>query len=57
VEYTVEGNDYAQKLAIYAPVWWGETAVAYQAGIKVENYNSFTLTSQNWPSLFSYSAA
>jgi peptide/nickel transport system substrate-binding protein len=52
---TLEANEIAQQQAIYAPVWWGEAAIAYQADISVKDYNSFSLTSQNWPAMFSVS--
>jgi peptide/nickel transport system substrate-binding protein len=52
VEPTIEGNDIAQQQAIYAPVWWGQSAVAYGQKIVLEEYGSYTLISQNWPQQF-----
>jgi peptide/nickel transport system substrate-binding protein len=52
VEPTIEGNDIAQQQAIYAPVWWGQSAIAYGERITVGDYGSYTLISQNWPQNF-----
>jgi peptide/nickel transport system substrate-binding protein len=49
VDPTVEGNDIAQKQGIYAPVWWGQSAIAYNGNLAVTDYGSYTLISQNWP--------
>jgi peptide/nickel transport system substrate-binding protein len=51
---TLEANEIAQQQAIYAPVWWGQSAVAYSDIITVTDYNTYTLTSQNWPQQFAY---
>ncbi|MDR0817693.1 MAG: ABC transporter substrate-binding protein [Clostridiales Family XIII bacterium] len=48
------GNEIAQQQAIYAPVWWGQSAIAYGDKITVKDYNSYTLTSQNWPQQFAF---
>ncbi|MDR0518892.1 MAG: ABC transporter substrate-binding protein [Clostridiales Family XIII bacterium] len=53
IEPTIQANEIAQKQAIYAPVWWGQSAVAYGGGVTVDDYGSFSLISQNWPQLFS----
>ncbi|MDR2486361.1 MAG: ABC transporter substrate-binding protein [Clostridiales Family XIII bacterium] len=52
VDPAIEGNEIAQQNAIYAPVWWGQSAVAYQGAVTVQGYNSYTLISQNWPQHF-----
>jgi peptide/nickel transport system substrate-binding protein len=52
VEPTIEANDIAQQQAIYAPVWWGQSAIAYGDKLTVDGYGSFTLISQNWPQKF-----
>jgi len=49
---TIEGNDIAQQQAIYAPVWWGQSAIAYGEKLTIDGYGSFTLVSQNWPQKF-----
>jgi peptide/nickel transport system substrate-binding protein len=41
----------AGEQAIYAPIYWGQSGVALNKGVSIENYNSFTLVS-NWPYLF-----
>jgi len=53
VDPVIEANDLAQQEAIYAPVWWGKSAVAYSDAVSLRDYNSFSLISQNWPGLFS----
>ncbi|MDR1293313.1 MAG: ABC transporter substrate-binding protein [Clostridiales Family XIII bacterium] len=52
VDPTIEGNDIAQQQAVYAPVWWGQSAVAYGEKLSVKDYGSYTLISQNWPQQF-----
>jgi peptide/nickel transport system substrate-binding protein len=54
VEPALKGNEIAQQQAIYAPVWWGQSAVAYGKSITVNDYNSFTLIAQNWPQQFAF---
>ncbi|MCL2492572.1 MAG: ABC transporter substrate-binding protein [Clostridiales bacterium] len=48
----IQGNSIAQEQVIYAPVWWGQAAIAYQQGIQLKDYNSYSLLSSNWPQLF-----
>jgi len=52
VDPTIEANDIAQQQAVYAPVWWGMSAVAYNDQIALSDYNSYSLLSANWPQLF-----
>jgi peptide/nickel transport system substrate-binding protein len=49
---TIESNSIAQEQAIYAPVWWGQAAIAYQSYTQVKDYNSMSLLGSNWPQLF-----
>jgi len=51
IDPTIQGNSIAQEQVIYAPVWWGQSAIAYQQGVTVTNYNSYSLLSSNWPQL------
>jgi len=44
----------AQAQAIYAPLWWGEAAVAYNKTITVDAFDSLTLLSQNWARAFAF---
>lgn len=53
LEDLLKGIDIAQEQAIYAPIWWGEVAVAYNSSIEVDNFTSYTFLSQNWPKNFS----
>jgi peptide/nickel transport system substrate-binding protein len=48
------GISYAQEQTIYAPLWWGESAVAYNSTIDVDNFGSYTFLSQNWPKNFKF---
>lgn len=50
----LKGIDIAQEQAVYAPIWWGVNAVAYNKSIKVDNFSSYTLLSQNWPKNFTF---
>ncbi|HWQ76268.1 MAG TPA: ABC transporter substrate-binding protein [Syntrophomonas sp.] len=50
----LKGIDIAQEQAIYAPIWWGEAAIAYNSSIKVDNFGSYTFLSQNWPKNFTF---
>ncbi|QOX65655.1 ABC transporter substrate-binding protein [Anoxybacterium hadale] len=50
----LKGIDIAQEQAIYAPIWWGEAAVAYNSSIEVDNFTSYTFLSQNWPKNFRF---
>jgi peptide/nickel transport system substrate-binding protein len=52
IEPTLESNSIAQEQAIYAPVWWGQAAIAYNSNTQVKNYNSMSLLGSNWPQLF-----
>jgi hypothetical protein len=52
IEPTLEANSIAQEQAIYAPVWWGQAAIAYNSNTQVKNYNSMSLLGSNWPQLF-----
>jgi len=51
----LKGINIAQEQAIYAPLWWGEGAVAYNKTIKVNNFSSYIFLSQNWPKNFAFS--
>ncbi len=48
----LQGINIAQEQAIYAPIWWGEAAIAYNSSIEVNNFSSYSLLSQNWPKIF-----
>lgn len=48
------GINLAQEQAIYAPLWWGEAAIAYNSTINVNNFGSYTFLSQNWPKNFTF---
>ncbi|MDR1565534.1 MAG: ABC transporter substrate-binding protein [Oscillospiraceae bacterium] len=52
LEDLLKGIDIAQEQAIYAPLWWGEGAVAYNSSVKVSGFSSYTFLSQNWPKNF-----
>ncbi|GHU65602.1 ABC transporter substrate-binding protein [Clostridia bacterium] len=52
IEPTLKSNSIAQEQAIYAPVWWGQAAIAYQGDTQVKDYNSMSLLGSNWPQLF-----
>jgi peptide/nickel transport system substrate-binding protein len=52
IEPTLKSNSIAQEQAIYAPVWWGQAAIAYQSYTHVRDYNSMSLLGSNWPQLF-----
>ncbi len=50
----LKGIGIAQEQAIYAPIWWGEGAIAYNSSIEVDNFSSYTFLSQNWPQTFTF---
>ncbi|MDR2610663.1 MAG: ABC transporter substrate-binding protein [Clostridiales Family XIII bacterium] len=50
-QYVIAAEDLAGKEAIYAPIYWGQSGIAFGKGVSAENYNSFTLLA-NWPYLF-----
>jgi peptide/nickel transport system substrate-binding protein len=52
IEPTLKANSIAQEQAIYAPVWWGQSAIAAQQYTHVKDFNSYSLLSSNWPELF-----
>ena len=51
IEPMLKANSIAQEQVIYAPVWWGQSAIAYQGHLQVKNYNSLSLFGSNWPQL------
>ena len=50
----VRAHDLAQSKAYYAPVWWGESAIAWGERITVTGFNSYTMLSDNWPQNFTF---
>ena len=52
LEPIFKSSNIAQGQVIYAPVWWGQAAIACQKGVQVKDYNSYSLLSSNWPGLF-----
>jgi hypothetical protein len=50
VDLVIRSNHIAQEEAVYVPVYWGHTAVAFARGVTAE-YNPYTLLSK-WPLLF-----
>jgi peptide/nickel transport system substrate-binding protein len=54
IEPIIRSNSLAQEEAVYAPVYWGETAVAFAEGVTAD-YTSYTLLSK-WPLLFTKKA-
>ena len=52
IDPIIKANSIAQEQVIYAPVWWGQSAIAYQGSIKVRDYNALSLFGSNWPQLF-----
>jgi peptide/nickel transport system substrate-binding protein len=55
IDPILESNNIAQELAIYAPVFWGQAAVAYSSRIQLDGYGSYTLLTTNWPDRFTKS--
>ncbi|MDR1271468.1 MAG: ABC transporter substrate-binding protein [Clostridiales Family XIII bacterium] len=49
---TIESNEIAEQEAVYQPLWWGEAAIAWQEGVTVKDFTSFSLLSPDWPKLF-----
>ncbi|MDR0554788.1 MAG: ABC transporter substrate-binding protein [Treponema sp.] len=54
-DLVVRANNIAQEEAVYVPIYWGETAVAFSKGLRLKEgaYTSFTLLSV-WPLLFEW---
>lgn len=52
VEELLQAHDLAQGKAYYAPVWWGESAIAWGDKITVTDFNSYTMLSENWTAQF-----
>ena len=50
-EYVMSAEKVSGEEAIYLPVYWGQSGVAFAKGVSVDNYNSYTLVA-NWPFLF-----
>jgi len=54
IDDLIRAHDLAQARGFYIPVWWGESAIAFGEQITVNNFNSFTLLSENWVSNFTF---
>jgi len=50
----LRAHDLAGAMVYYIPVWWGESAVAWNEQITVSDFNSFTLLSENWLQHFAF---
>ena len=48
-------HELAAQQAYYAPVWWGQSAIATPGTMTLNNFNTYTMLSQNWPSIISFS--
>lgn len=44
----IRAHDLAQARVFYVPVWWGESAIAWNDSITVSGFNSYTMLSENW---------
>jgi peptide/nickel transport system substrate-binding protein len=47
----ISAETLAGEQAIYAPIYWGQSGIALNKGVAIDDYNSFTLLA-NWPYLF-----
>lgn len=47
-------HELAAQQAYYAPVWWGQSAIATSSNITMNNFNTYSMLSQNWPSILSF---
>ncbi|MDR0424762.1 MAG: ABC transporter substrate-binding protein [Clostridiales Family XIII bacterium] len=43
IELILEANSIAQEAAIYVPVYWGRTAIAFGKGVSADTYSPYTL--------------
>jgi peptide/nickel transport system substrate-binding protein len=54
IDDLIEAHSLAQAAAYYAPIWWGESAIAWGSRITVSDFNSYTLLSKNWTQQFKF---
>ena len=54
IDNLVKAHDLAQAQAIYVPVWWGQSAIAWNARINVTDFNTYTMLSENWIQHFTF---
>ncbi|MDR2602140.1 MAG: ABC transporter substrate-binding protein [Spirochaetaceae bacterium] len=54
INYIIRANSIAQEEAVYIPIFWKQSVVAFAKGVGAQDYNSYTLSSV-WPLAFTKS--